>query len=369
MRGEVQEWTLYRTFSEKCHFFNTQPLTKLKNLLSKLRFLFLDNQEKQNLTGYVLSVSPMKNAKKTNKQYFTADLETDSDIKNIVCFSPSKRRLFAEAANQHTGCEIRNVKVKSDDSTVFVSDYSTVQKKQLGFPRTNMYEFKSIADIINEVPLNSQVNAHGVVHVNDVRYVDVNNDEVPIREGYLSDHGGNIKLTLWREYTEIENGRTYEFLRLIKIKYGGQIVLQSTAQTAFNLSDEQIEELEAPEQFQPAILNNVGIIAVDVNETQSCGVCKAAAVPGEGQLYKCDNCSSVMLRTNLKKKTLKKITVDAASDRTQFNCHTNVITTAYAGRNIEEMDSDQISLLLLTSRYNISYDPTTGNVVTLMPLL
>ena len=157
---------------------------------------YLDEQEKKNLTGYVLSVSPLKSARKSKKQYFTLDLETDSNIKNIVCFSPSNRRLFSDAINQRTGWEIRNVKLKSGESTAFVSDYSTVHQKELGFPCTNIYKYKSVADIINEVPLNSQENVHAVVHVKDVKHVTVNNEEVPIREAYLCDHCGNIRLTL-----------------------------------------------------------------------------------------------------------------------------------------------------------------------------
>ena len=194
------------------------------------------------------------------------------------------------------GC---NVKLKSGEKTAFVSNYSTVHQKKLGFPRTNIYKYKSVADIINEVPLNSQVNAHGVVNVKDVKHVTVNNQKVPIREAYLCDHSGNIILTLWRQYTDIENSKTYQFLRLLKIKYGGDIVLQSTAGTAFILSDEQIEHLEVPEQNQPVVLKNAGVVAFDITESHVCGICKAAAIPGDSQLFKCDNCTNVMFRSNI----------------------------------------------------------------------
>ena len=106
-----------------------------------------------------------------------------------------------------------------------------------------------------------------------------------------------------------------------------------------------------------------------MTESNVCGICKTAAIPGDTQLFKCGNCSNVMLRSNLKRKTLKKITVDGVSDKNQFNCDINVLTVAFVDRNIEEMDSDQLSLLLLTTRYNLTYDPSTSNVVTLVLLL
>ena len=81
--------------------------------------MFSGDNEKRNLIGYVLSVSPVKIAKRTNKQYFAMDLETESDIKNVICFSPSKRRLFNDAAVQRTGCKIKKVTQKADESTVF----------------------------------------------------------------------------------------------------------------------------------------------------------------------------------------------------------------------------------------------------------
>lgn len=89
--------------------------------------------EEKTVIGYVLAVkNKIKNSKKSNKPYFNIDLETQKDVKSVVCFSPSKHRLFETAANERTGCEIKNVSIK-DDKTVFVSDYSTLCTKELGF--------------------------------------------------------------------------------------------------------------------------------------------------------------------------------------------------------------------------------------------
>ena len=127
------------------------------------------SSEKTDVSGYVLTVSPMKSSKRTNKPYFNLDFETENEIKHVVCFSPSKRRLFENAREHHHGCEINNALVK-DNNTIFVSDYSTIRPKELGFPVTNEYEYKTVNEVINEVPLDRNVNMHGVLDLDDVRF-------------------------------------------------------------------------------------------------------------------------------------------------------------------------------------------------------
>ena len=109
----------------------------------------LDPSNKVNVTGYILNVSPLKRSK-SNKEYFNLDIETQTNVRNAVCFSPSKRLLFNEAALNHTGCEIQNA-VDNEDKTLFASDYSTIKTTELGFPRTNTYKYLTLHEVINEV--------------------------------------------------------------------------------------------------------------------------------------------------------------------------------------------------------------------------
>ena len=81
-------------------------------------------------------------------------------------------------------------------TTVFISDYSTVHPKELGFERTNSYDHKFINVIINEISLDTQVNARGVDNMRDTRLITVGNDEVEIREGFLSDDTGSHKIDI-----------------------------------------------------------------------------------------------------------------------------------------------------------------------------
>ena len=287
-----------------------------------------------------------KKFKKKNRHYFNFDLETSSDVKSVVCFSPSKHKIFEDASNDQSGCEIINATLNNDESTIYVSDYSTIHTKELGFTRTNQYDFKRISEVVNEVPLDTKVNVQGAVALEETRHVTVNGDEVAIREGHLIDETGNIKITLWREYTEVESGQTYDFLRLIKIRYAGEVVLQSINSTTYQVSRNQLEGYEVPARVEPNMLDDVAVVAIDISETHMCMICKAPAIPGEIQLYNCAKCRSVMLTSSLRRKSLKKFTIILNSDHCQFNCHDSVLAIAFPTRNIADMDVDQLSLMI-----------------------
>ena len=227
----------------------------------------------------------MKSSKRTCQQYFNVDLETENDVKSVVCFSPSKRSLFQSAVETCRGCEIQNVTVKEDESTVFVSEYSTIRNKELGFRRTNEHDYKTVSEVLNEVPVDTQVNVQGALELDLVRFVTVNGEEVPIREGHLVDESGNIKITLWREYTELQSGTTYDFLHLIKLRYAGDVVLQTIHTTTYQVSITQLQDYEVPERTNSLSLHDVTVMAIKHSVSNACGICKVAAIPSSQQLY------------------------------------------------------------------------------------
>ena len=96
--------------------------------------------------------------------------------------------------------------------------------------------YHTLHEVINEVPVDTRVNVRGLVMLSDTKTVIVGQNQVPIREGYIVDETGQMKITLWQEYTGIENGKTYDFLQLSKIRYGSQVILQSVHLTSYHPS-------------------------------------------------------------------------------------------------------------------------------------
>ena len=167
----------------------------------------------------------------------------------------------------------------SKNQTPFLFQTAVLYTKMSQVSLVLGYEYNTVQEVINEIPLDSKVNVIGAVELEPVRHVTVNESEAPIREGHPIDNTGSVKLALWREYTEIEAGQTYEFLRLIKVKFNGEIVLQSTTQTTYQRSSNQLENYEIPERNELNTFENVSIVAIDSSDTRNCTICKAAAEP------------------------------------------------------------------------------------------
>ena len=213
------------------------------------------DEEAVSVQGFVCNLSPMKTSRK-NKPYFNMDIETENkQLQPIVCFSPSKRKLFVDAVANNTGCSITNARVSKDKDTVFVTDYTKVKSTSLGFSPCFEVTYHSIHEAVNEIPLDSKVNVRGVLVLGEPQTVKVFGADVPIRNGHICDSSGNIKICLWREYAELENNRTYAFSGLVKGNYNNSVQLQTSSSTTFS------EEFPI-EDFIPPQHNDEEIAAV-----------------------------------------------------------------------------------------------------------
>ena len=92
----------------------------------------------------------------------------------------------------------------------------------------------------------------------------VRDEDVSIRDGYLVDGNNRIKLTLWREYCDtLENRSTYDLRNLLKMKYSGEVRLQSLHNTSYSRSVEQIEDYQGIPVVEHLVLANVKIDSIE----------------------------------------------------------------------------------------------------------
>ena len=91
------------------------------------------------------------------------DFETDTTVKKAVCFSPSKRPGNESLAPNKSGCVISNARTNND--ALMISEYSTVEERDLGFEPKSTNKFTDIFKIINELPLdiNADVVGHAIL--------------------------------------------------------------------------------------------------------------------------------------------------------------------------------------------------------------
>ena len=284
------------------------------------------------MTGYVVEVSPVKVAKTSGKPYFMMEIQTAEKLNRALSFSPSKRRLFNELCADRRGCVINNV--KSGKDTLYVNEYSTVVEKKLGFNHYPKVKYMTIGEVINQVPTDAKVNVRGVVLLQEVRSVRVRSEDVNIREGHLVDESSRIKLALWREYCELlENRAVYDLKNLVKMKYSGEIRLQSLHNTTYALSEVQIEEYDPLPVLEDKVLFNATVAAVEA-AARNCTECNKPISDGNDKelLVKCGNCCKVMMRTSLKRKKMHYIIINSGEneyDKRKLSCHHEQLQTCF----------------------------------------
>ena len=99
-------------------------------------------------------MSPIKLSKK-NKPYFNLNIEENGGVRQAVCFSPTKKKLFDEANIKDAGLSITGSKISSD-GTVLINESTKVKIETLGFQPSFELPCKTVKQIINEVPLKSK---------------------------------------------------------------------------------------------------------------------------------------------------------------------------------------------------------------------
>ena len=196
----------------------------------------------------------------------------DHSVKRVVCYSPHKRRLLEEAEANKTGLCITKVQIY-DNGTIKVGDNSSIRNEALGFQPEYKMNPTKIDCVINETPLEAIVNVAGMVILHEPETVESGGSDIPIQKGYLCDETGNVKLVLWREYTQVlENRASYMLCNVKKIMWNNVVELQTTPTTAFR----QIEPILDYVQPDDEIMShhyNCSIIAAKYVHTTKCLIC------------------------------------------------------------------------------------------------
>ena len=138
-----------------------------------------------------------------------------------------------------------------------------------------------------------------------------------------------------------------------KIKYSGEIRIQTLHNTTYSLSEVQIHDyVEIPVE-EEQVLPNVAVTMVEVVPLQ-CKEChKPLAQPKKKDdlLVTCNNCSKVMLCASLKRKKVHYINVGGR----KLSLHDEQLQLCFPEKDLSLMDETQINVLLLTNTFNITY--------------
>jgi len=127
---------------------------------------------------------------------------------------------------------MKKIKYGEDSEIILIGEFSSVMKKELGFPIEHKFTDVTVKEVINEVTNQEKVNIKAFMQLDEITTRKVNGVDVPFRQGQLCDSTGVVKVALWREYANLESEVCYAFSALIKSIYNNEVQLQSIQSTS-----------------------------------------------------------------------------------------------------------------------------------------
>ena len=273
----------------------------MRKIKSYFISVFVDFLEQ--ITGYVVDISPIKMAKSKKRSYFDFSLLNENKQLRSVCFSPEKHKLLTkihQEKSSNIGCEIKNFK-NSDVGDLMVTNFTSIKRVKLNFDLPEVETmFTSIADINNEAPLYSVKNVRGMVFGLGISECKMNNGKsLTFRQATLKDATDTIPINFFNECAEmVQNMQSYNISMVRVSKYSENRILKTTDSSKI----EEIEDLDltlTDTEIVEASENKINgkIVSIDIKSLEVkklCPTCKAEVKP-DNNIVICDSCQNMTL--------------------------------------------------------------------------
>jgi len=114
----------------------------------------------------------------------------------LSAFHLEKKQLFQEVLENKEGVEMKKIKYGEDSEIILIGEFSSVMKKELGFPIEHKFTYVTVKEVINEVTNQEKVNIKAFMQLDEITTRKVNGVDVPFRQGQLCDSTGVVKVAL-----------------------------------------------------------------------------------------------------------------------------------------------------------------------------
>ena len=188
-------------------------------------------EQTNEIIGYVHNLSPIRTG--PTKKYFDFSLQTDSQ-KSVrgVCFSPQKRKLFADSEENSVPVKIKKfMNDKKEGSTdILMGDFVNLElltPKDIAFQKKNVVPTDLNLSMLSSISVQQLITLKAkVIGLQDAQIVNTPQSSLKKADGVLVDECGTVKIILWEsDIDKVQNGKTYQFnnLRLKKNKFTGEL--------------------------------------------------------------------------------------------------------------------------------------------------
>jgi DNA-directed RNA polymerase subunit RPC12/RpoP len=208
----------------------------------------MESLENETTVGYIHNVSPMKKG-----IFFECQLQTSTETVRAVCFSPKKRTAIVNYSENGTAVKVKKFRyeTKYNSQDIVIDEHTTVDEcKDITFEKKDLPDTTKTIQIahLKSLSVGQLVTVKGkVISTKPVKNI---KPTLTMREVYIVDTTGSIKLILWQEYVDnVQVGGTYNFsnVRLKKDSYTQELYIN----TAKN--EESIITISTPFQDTLAI--------------------------------------------------------------------------------------------------------------------
>ena len=313
------------------------------------------------VVGFVSAVSPIKVSKKSAR-YFDFNLQTETEMKRAVCFSPEKHKLLSQISTEGSGCLIKKAKYGVNED-VIVNDYSAVKQTDVTFQKRQItLEYKKISEILNECPLYERVNILAVLcDVGEVKTVEIDGIPLSIRRALLRDNTGTIEMSFYGDLVKnISEETCYKLNHLLVSKYKSSRLLKTTHNTTLEVvTDHDIVVDDAVAAVKNLSNESIVCKVISVN-TKSfspklcCPTCLKEVHPDEGFVM-CVACSNMTIPENCIKETVVPIKVQdiTTNQKLQLISSHELLTKCFKE---DLLAKEKLARKMLLSSINLTYD-------------
>ena len=191
----------------------------------------------QEITCYIHSVSPVKNASSSKRKYFDFSLQTRDEPLRALCFVSEKQTELKTLEQVKSPVKIQNYNRQKQD--LLITKYTKIvplDKDDVNFPHTPMCNADGLLENISSlqkvaaeqvVSIKAEVvQTSGCKTIHTQRYGSLKKQEVIIR-----DNTSSTKVVLWEEYVDcLEINKTY-LLSNLRVKGSKSEKYLNTAKT------------------------------------------------------------------------------------------------------------------------------------------
>lgn len=333
--------------------------------------------EKQAI-GYVHNISPIRTG--PTKKYFDFSLQTDSE-KSLrgVCFSPQKRKLFADSQEKSAPIKIKKFMddKKEGSSDILMGDFVSVEllaPEDVDFEKKNLIPTDLNLSMLPSISPQQLITLKAkVICLQDAQMINTPQSSLKKADGVLVDQHGTVKIILWEgDIDKVENGKTYQFnnLRLKKNKFTGELYVNpakgnSTISEcgAFETTLDIPEDV--PVELTTCMIDGEIVGLADVKLDHCCIKCNKPLQPKK--VAKCENvrCKLVQKLEKCKRQWYVKALVEVGDVTMYLLFRHNCVMQAlkiHNGKEIGNLSEESISEILLSlPKLYITYNKT--NVV------